>query len=135
MINYVNKIEDLNSEQFKGFFIGWPNPPSSDKHLEILRNSYKCFLAMDEYNVVGFINAISDGTLSAYIPLLEVLPEYQGKGIGRKLLELMMKELRNFYMIDLACDEEMQKFYEKFEMKPIAAMGRRNYDNQNGENR
>ena len=34
----------------------------------------------DAGRVVGFVTAISDGVLSAYIPLLEVLPEYQGAG-------------------------------------------------------
>ncbi len=29
-------------------------------------------------SVVGFVNALSDGRLSAYIPLLEVLPDYRG---------------------------------------------------------
>lgn len=116
-----------------GFFVGWPNPPSPQKHLEILQNSYKCFLALEGEKVVGFINAISDGVHAAYIPLLEVLPEYQGKGIGRKLVELMLSELKEFYMIDLVCDEKMTGFYNKFGLQKFTAMGIRNMEKQNGE--
>ena len=36
-------------------------------------------LALDKDTVVGFATATSDAVLSAYIPLLEVLPEYQVK--------------------------------------------------------
>ena len=41
-------------------------------------------IAIDENTnqVVGFVTAISDGVLSAYIPFLEVLPEYKSIGIG-----------------------------------------------------
>jgi ribosomal protein S18 acetylase RimI-like enzyme len=133
MINYTDKIEDIEPEQLTGFFAGWPNPPSSTKHLKILQNSFKCFVALDGKRVVGFINAISDEVLSAYIPLLEVLPGYQNGGIGRKLVKLMLSELSSFYMIDLVCDEEMIGFYEKIGMKSIPAMGIRNYNYQNGE--
>ncbi|MDA3813904.1 MAG: GNAT family N-acetyltransferase [Candidatus Cloacimonetes bacterium] len=132
MIKYTNETADLKSEQLTGFFFGWPNPPSAQKHLEILQNSYKYFLALDGAEVVGFINAISDGIHSAYIPLLEVLPEYQGKGIGRKLMELMLKELYGFYMIDLVCDDKIVKFYEKLGLHRFTAMGLRNMDRQNG---
>ena len=39
--------------------------------------------------VVGFITAISDGVLSAYIPLLEVLPGWRSQGIGGELVTLV----------------------------------------------
>jgi ribosomal protein S18 acetylase RimI-like enzyme len=77
--------------------------------LKILQGSYKVVLAIDEDSgkVVGFINAIGDGVLSAYIPLLEVLPEYQNRGIGGQPIKIMLEELRDCYMIDLLCDESL----------------------------
>jgi ribosomal protein S18 acetylase RimI-like enzyme len=130
MINFTSNLNDIKSEKLSGFFVGWPNPPSPAKHLEILQNSYKCFVALDGKAVVGFINAISDGIHSAYIPLLEVLPEYQEKGIARKLVELMLSELKDFYMIDLVCDETMTAFYKKFGLQKFTAMGIRNMEKQ-----
>ncbi len=92
----------------------WPKLPSLQKHYEILQNSYKFFAAIKDGKVVGFINAISDGIHAAYIPLLEVLPEFQGKGIGRKLLQMMLSEPKDFYMIDLVCDKNMVEFTHKY---------------------
>ena len=76
MITYTDSLEHITADKVSGFFVGWPNPPSPETHLKLLQNSSKLVLAIDETtgNVAGFITAISDGVLSAYIPLLEVLP-------------------------------------------------------------
>lgn len=60
--------------------------------------------------VIGFITALTDGVLSAYIPLLEVLAEHRGRGVGGLLTRLMLADLSDLYMIDLVCDEELQPF-------------------------
>ncbi len=132
MIEYINDVTGIGAAQIEGFFVGWPNPPSSEKHLQILRQSYRAILAIDKNsgNVVGFITAISDGVLAAYIPLLEVLPPFQGKGIGGELIGRMLQELEGFYMIDLICDPNLQSFYERFGMRPYFGMIRRNFPRQ-----
>ena len=103
----------------------------------MLANSSHCVLAYDSgtKRVVGFINCISDGILSAYIPLLEVLPEYQHRGIGTKLVERMLEITSDFYMIDLACDANAVPFYRKRGLQEGIAMSRRNYNRQNGISR
>lgn len=82
--------------------------------------------------VVGFITAISDGVSCAYIPLLEVLPAYQGQGIGTNLMTRLLARLREHYMIDLLCDPEVQPFYAKVGMQPAVGMCVRNYGYQAG---
>ena len=70
-----------------GFFVDWPTKPSPERHLALLHGSDKVVLAGDDQTgrVVGFVTAVSDGMVSAFLPLLEVLPEYQGRGIGSEL--------------------------------------------------
>lgn len=116
MIKYQTTAQSITADNLNGFFVGWPTPPSSEKLLKLLENSYKIVLAIDDStgNVIGFINAISDKTLSAYIPLLEVLPPYQKQGIGSELVKKMLEQLQDFYMIDLCCDTELNEFYSKF---------------------
>ena len=87
---------------------------------------------MDDDRVIGFITAISDGVLSAYIPLLEVLPAYQGQGIGGELIARMKSELSHLYMIDLLCDEKLISYYEKHGMTKASGALIRNYERQNG---
>lgn len=131
---YKNSIDSITSEMLKGFFVNWPNPPNTDTHLKLLSNSSKVVIALDDNmtQVIGFITAISDGVLSAYIPLLEVLPEYKGKGIGKELVNQMLKELDDIYMIDLCCDDDLIPYYENFRMTKTNGMIFRNYNMQAG---
>ena len=117
-----------------GFFVGWPDPPSPATHLRLLRGSTYVLLAIDTTTgqVAGFVTAISDGVLAAYIPLLEVLPTYQGRGIGWELMRRMVAKLRELYMVDLLCDPELQPFYTRVGMRPATGMLLRNYDRQAG---
>lgn len=135
-ITYQSDVEGIKHDQVaEGFFQGWPNAPSPAVFMKLLRQSYAVEIAVDEGTgkVVGFIQAISDGVLSAYIPLLEVVPSYQGQGIGTQLLERMNKRLGDLYMIDLLCDEELQKFYERKGMRKASGMMIRHYANQAGK--
>ncbi|MGC5770940.1 GNAT family N-acetyltransferase [Paenibacillus pabuli] len=134
-MTFRESLEGIGVDQLSGnFFEGWPNPPSTTTFLKLLEQSYAVELAVDEEtgNVVGFIQAISDGVLSAYIPLLEVLPEYQGNGIGTDLIKRMFNRLGDLYMIDLLCDNELQGFYEKQGMQKASGMMIRHYQNQAG---
>lgn len=131
---YKTTLENITHEMLEGFFVDWPNPPSSETHLKLLTNSSKIVIALDPSinKVVGFITAISDGIISAYIPLLEVLPEYKNKGIGKELVQKMLQELDDIYMIDLCCDADLIPYYKKFGMMTATAMLKRNYKMQSG---
>lgn len=134
MILYQTNLKNITSIKLADFFVRWPKPPSPETHLKILENSSHIVLAIDENinQVIGFINAVSDKTLSAYLPLLEVLPKYQKQGIGSELVKRILDQLIDLYMIDLACDDNLVPFYNKLGMKKFRAMGIRNYDKQSG---
>jgi len=132
MIRYTSSLDTISADNLVGFFVGWPNPPSSTAHMRILGGSYAVWLAVDDSSaqIVGYITAVSDGTCAAYIPLLEVLPAYQSKGIGSELVRRMLDTLSNVYMIDLLCDESLQQFYAKHGMVKADGMMIRNYARQ-----
>ncbi len=134
MIRYLNAADGIRPDQLEGFFEGWPSPPTPETHLIIMQGSYRAVLALDEDSdaVVGFITAVSDGVLAAYIPLLEVLPSYRRRGIGRELVTRMQQELGDLYMVDLVCDEALEPFYTSLGMKPARAMTVRRFDRQSG---
>jgi len=132
MIKYQDDLKGVTAGRLGGFFVGWPNPPKPAAHLKLLKGSDLAVLAVNGGRVVGFITAITDGVLAAYIPFLEVLPEYQGRGIGGQLVKRMLRRLGKAYMVDLLCDKELQQFYKKFKMFPATGMMLRNYANQSG---
>jgi ribosomal protein S18 acetylase RimI-like enzyme len=133
-ISYTNRIESISATQLKGFFVGWSDHPDPEAHLEILRGSYRAWLALEKDKCVGFINALSDGVFYAYIPLLEVLPNYQSKGIGKKLVKLMLETLQDMYAIDIVCDDSVASFYDKLGLSRCVGMIKRNHENQGTAN-
>jgi ribosomal protein S18 acetylase RimI-like enzyme len=135
VITYTTAVGDLTLAQLGGFFVGWPTPPSRRQFAAVLRSSYRVVVALDSTTgrVVGFITAISDGVLTAFLPWLEVLPDYQGRGIGTQLLRRMLNELDHLYSVDLICDLGVRQFYQRRGMVPLQGMGRRNLAALDGE--
>lgn len=133
-IRYTDSLSGITPEQLRGFFVGWPNPPSPETHLRILQRSAFVWLAVEETSgrVIGFVNAISDGLHTAFIPNLEVLPEYQGRGIGTGLMQRMIATCRHLYALDLVCDAALRPFYERLGMRAVTGMALRHYDRQAG---
>jgi hypothetical protein len=87
MISYTTSLDSISADHLRGgFFVGWPHPPSPETHLRVLQDSAYLVLARDgdahdeHALVVGYVTAISDDVLAAYIPHLEVLPAYKGRG-------------------------------------------------------
>jgi GNAT superfamily N-acetyltransferase len=124
MIEYTNSLDGIESRQLEGFFVGWPHPPSPETHLLLLRGSDYVVLAIavETGQVVGFVNALTDGVVSGFIPLLEVLPDFQGQGIGQELMIRMLARLGHLPNVDLLCDPDVAPFYERFGMKPVGGM-------------
>lgn len=125
VIEYRDSLDGITPDRLAGFWDGWPAPPSPEAHLRLLAGSEAIVLAIDQSaagRIVGFVTAVGDGVLASYIPLLEVLPEYRGRGIGGELVGRLLERLRDRYMVDLVCDEDLVPFYERFGMVRYGAM-------------
>ena len=118
----------LSDKMLTGFFVGWPTPPSPKVLSKLIRNSTYSIVAIDEAQdrCVGYVTALSDGILFGYVSSLEVLPEFQGQGIGQELVARMLKKLSNVYSVDIVCDPDVQPFYEKCGLRRCASMVTRN---------
>lgn len=132
MVTYSDRVDGVQPDQISGFFEGWPQAPTPETHLQILQKSSEVIIARDGDQVVGFITALTDQTLCAYIPLLEVKEEYRHQGIGKELVRLMLLKLKDYYMIDLTCDSALRPFYISLGMSALTAMAIRNREFQSG---
>jgi GNAT superfamily N-acetyltransferase len=119
VIYYTDTLASVREDMLHGFFAGWPRRPSAGQHLAVLRGSYRSVVAIDDADdrVAGFVNMLSDGVLTAFIPWLEVLPEYSGQGIGRELMRRILDGTDRFYSVDLVCDAPLVPYYERFGMR------------------
>lgn len=128
-MHYIYSLDGIRAADLEGFCVGWARPLSGSRLHKVLASGYRVILARDGESgpIVGFIQAISDGVLSAYLPLLEVRPEFQGRGIGSELVRRMLEELEGLYMVDLCCDPGLVPFYERLGLAEVRGMVLRNY--------
>lgn len=126
-IDFVQTIDGVRADELEGFFVGWKRRPSPTLHVAVLQASDRAVVARDAQTqaVVGFVTAVTDGLIAAYITLLEVLPHYQRRGIGTELLRRILEALGPLYMIDAQCDERVLRFYERAGFTPGIAVARR----------
>ena len=118
---YLQYKTDLpDSDQYFSLFesTGWNNKYLLSKE-EIYSTLSKSFFNVSVYHLgklVGFGRVISDGILHAMIYEMIIYPEYQGKGIGKEILNLLVKRCQasNIRDIQLFCAKGKRKFYEEF---------------------
>ena len=126
MIKY--KINDtVISEELDSFFHGWKSPPSKKTRSKLLIGSDLIITVRENGKLVGFLTAISDGVMHAFITLVEVLEPYQGKGIGRALLARAISHFKGYYDIVLITDPDKGGFYKKIGFEEIYGMHIRDF--------
>ena len=123
MVVYTSNINDITPKELEGFFVGWAKPLTIEQHFNHLTKCTHFIAALEDDRVVGFVSAFSDGIACAFIPMIEVLPKYQKRGIGSELIRRMLEALKHIGIVDLMCDESVQDFYERFGMKKLTGMG------------
>src|SRR5258707_5689523 len=74
----------------------WSSAQKPDLLHKALLSSHALVTAWDGSKLVGLGNSISDGYLVVYYPHLLVLPDYQGRGIGTRLMRMLMAHYEGF---------------------------------------
>jgi GNAT superfamily N-acetyltransferase len=77
-----------------------------------LLNSHSLVTARESGTLVGLGNAISDGHLVVYYPHMLVHPDYQRKGIGKKMMAAMQTRYAGFHQQMLTADGKAIEFYQ-----------------------
>jgi len=70
---------------------------------------------------VGMGRVISDGVSDAYIQDLVVLPEYRKKGLGKKLVDILIKQClsKGIVWIGVIAEPGSDKLYQGLGFKPM----------------
>lgn len=91
---------------------------SSEIHKRAFNNSHSVVFVFDNETLVAFGRAISDGEYQSAIYDIAVLPEYQGRGIGRLIIQNLVKKTPNCNFI-LYASPGKENFYEKENFKKM----------------
>lgn len=91
----------------------WSSAEKPELLYNALINSHTLITAWIDEKLIGLGNAISDGYLVVYYPHLLIHPDYQGKGIGKMIVNKLQEKYANFHQQMLTADGEAIEFYKK----------------------
>lgn len=96
---------------------------NADQLYRALQASWYMVSAYDGEELVGFGRVLSDGVLHALIVEVIVLPEHQGRSIGRRIMEMLIERCQSAGVrdIQLFCARGKAGFYERFGFVPRPA--------------
>lgn len=87
---------------------------------EALKNTLYSVSIYDDDKIIGFGRMIGDKTIFLYIQDIMVIPEYQGKKIGTKIMNSLLEEVEKYKKINpnirvyLGASKGKEEFYKKF---------------------
>lgn len=91
---------------------------SAEVHKSAFENSRVVVFAFRDTEMIGFGRAISDGAYQAALYDVAVSPEYQGKGVGKLILENIISRCPGCNLMLYAAPGK-DKFYEKFSFRKM----------------
>lgn len=97
---------------------GWSSAGKPAELLHHLRHSHRVVSAWRDGRLVGLGNTLSDGRLVAYYSHLLVAPEFQGRGIGTRIVRELMRTYEGFHQQVLVADGKAVDFYRKLGFGP-----------------
>ena len=111
MIRYNTNDIELDVQEFISFVNKvWQGDYDEDKTEGALGKTIN-ITARDGSKLVGCLRILSDGCYFGTITELLVLPEYQGQGIGSRLLRLAAENTPT--MLYFGAQPGLEEFYEK----------------------
>ena len=92
--------------------VSWSSGHFPEKLFAAMKNYETVISAWDGGRLVGLAAAMDDGVMTAYVHYLLVRPEYQRRGIGRRLVELVKDRYRDYLRLMLLSYDAAVPFYE-----------------------
>ncbi len=128
MITYSDS-HDINLDELSVLFntVGWERRTADRERLaQLVRGSLWVVSALDDGRLIGFARAVSDGATNAYVSTVAVLPEYQGRGIGKEIMRRLIDGHDGIQFV-LHANDNAYPFYLHLDLgfEPISNMLRR----------
>lgn len=114
-ITYTNEADNLDWQALSDLYERAPLGNKTVARLKTVfaKSQYKSF-ALDGAKLVGAARAFSDTLDCAVVCDVAVLPEYQGKGVGRQVMQNLMDDMGSYERIMLFATIGKEAFYKQF---------------------
>jgi len=120
MIIEIKETKDVKQDDIIAIYKAnhWSSAEKPDQLFQALINSHSFITAWHNEKLVGLGNALSDGFLVVYYPHLIIHPDYQGQGIGKRILNKLQEKYGDFHQQILVADGKAIDFYKRCGFEP-----------------
>lgn len=113
-IEFKESTENIDWNAVAAIFyrVGWGDRIPEEIAQAFAKSSYVRF-AFCEGELVGVGRTLDDGRYYALIVDLAIVPEFQGKGIGSRILAELKEDLSDYLFVTLTAAVGKEDFYRK----------------------
>ena len=114
-IRYASNVEVITNEALQELFLSveWESGKHPIELTQAIKGSHSIVAAWDGDKLVGLLNALSDGVLTVYFHYMLIHPSYQGEGIGRNMMDIMLDRYKGCETKVLISYQSAVDFYHK----------------------
>ena len=111
---HIKDIHEFTSEELQDLFLSvdWSSGHFPEKLVVAMQNFKTVYSAWYNDKLVGMICSMDDGVMNAYVHYLLVRPEYQGKGVGKQLVQTVKEHYKDYLRIVVVAYNDEVGFYE-----------------------
>jgi ribosomal protein S18 acetylase RimI-like enzyme len=114
-LQWKHSLEGVDWNELSALYRAAPLGDKKPDHLKkVFSNSLYVTLVYDGSRLVGAGRALADGGDCSYICDIAFLPEYQGAGLGKKMVGELVERSRGHKKIILYAVPGREPFYRKF---------------------
>lgn len=129
---YFYKDSDEQLAQLTALYesVGWTNYTQNPAMLRAAyQHSLLTLAALDGQRLAGVLRAVGDGASIVFVQDLLVLPAYQRRGLGTRLMRALLQRYPQVYQLELMTDdtEKTTAFYRSLGFMPMDELGCRGF--------
>ncbi|MFA0814483.1 MAG: GNAT family N-acetyltransferase [Anaerofustis sp.] len=118
----IRFVRQINREDYRKMrtLIGWVGVSERQAEIGLANSRFQIAALNEDGRTVGFGRAVSDGGFFVLIADVIVLPEYQRRGIGRRIIRRLLDDVKSTIQpgetvsISLMAAKGKEAFYEQF---------------------
>lgn len=116
-----SEVKDIEIDKLLDLFnsVSWNSAKYPERLQLAIKNSHSVVSAWEGDKLIGLMNCISDGYMTAYFHYLLVNPDYQGMGIGKTIVQKMLSKYDGLICNFLISYENKVGFYEDFGFEKV----------------
>lgn len=114
-ITYTEE-KKFTQEQVQQLFlsVGWVSGQYPARLHKALMHSSTVITAWDGNQLIGLVRLLDDSELVAYMHYVLVNPQYQGRGIAGKMIQMVKEKYKNYLYIEIMPEEKKNAtFYQR----------------------